>query len=104
MPRRGQRTIETDALEFALFFLLLLLFTPLSFGYLFASLLFPFTVIVSRLQERPNRRLFACLIACVALLALTILFQKMAQAYGNTFLATLILFCGLALELRAAEK
>ena len=104
MPRRGQRTIETDALEFALFFLLLLLFTPLSFGYLFASLLFPFTVIVSRLQERPNRRLLACLIACVALLALTIPFQKMAQAYGNTFLATLILFCGLALELRAAEK
>ena len=84
--------------------LLLLLFTPLSFGYLFACLLFPFTVIVSRLRERPNRSLLACLIACVALLALTIPFQKMAQAYGNTFLATLILFCALALELRAVEK
>ena len=104
MPRRAQRTRETDALEFALFLLLLLLFTPLSFGYLFASLLFPFTVIVCRLQAEPNRRLLAFSIASVALLALTIPFQKMAQASGNTALATLILFCALALELRDAKR
>ena len=104
MPRRAQRTRETDALEFALFLLLLLLFTPLSFGYLFASLLFPFTVIVCRLQAEPNRRLLAFSIASITLLALTIPFQKMAQAYGNTALATLILFCALALELHDAKR
>lgn len=104
MPRSRQRTRETDAIEFALFLLLLLMFTPLSFGYLYASLLFPFTVIVSRLLIRKNARLLISLLVSVLLLALTIPFQKMAQAYGNYFVATLILFFALALELREAKR
>ncbi len=104
MPRRAHRTSETDALEAALFLLLLLLFTPLSFGYLFAILMFPFTVIVWRLLRRPNPRLLTCLIASVLLLALTIPFQKMAQAYGNTALATIILFAALAWELQSSRR
>ncbi len=50
MPRRARRTAETDAIEFALLLLLMLMFTPLSFGYLYVWLLYPFTVIVHRLM------------------------------------------------------
>lgn len=99
MPRRRASTGETVALEAALLLLLVLLFTPLVFGYMFAWLLFPATVIVHRLMLRPSNSLWACSLAAVALLALTIPFQRLAQAYGNTFLATLLLFVGLALEL-----
>ncbi|MGZ4985615.1 MAG: glycosyltransferase family 87 protein [Chthoniobacterales bacterium] len=99
MPRRDRRTNETNALEFALLILLMLLFTPLAFGYLFVCLLFPFTVVVHRLLEYPSRSLWICAIVAVVLLALALPFQRMAQTYGNTFFATLTLFAGLAIEL-----
>lgn len=99
MPRRAHRTSETDAMEFALLVLLLLIFTPLSFGYLFAWLLYPFTVATQRLLVRPNAALRTFVLAAVALLSLTIPFRIVAQAYGNTFFATLLLFAGLAIEL-----
>ena len=99
MPLRARRTVETDAMEFALFILLMLMFTPLAFGYLFACLLFPFTVAVSRLLVRPSTVMMGGAAIAVLLLALTIPMQKMAQAYGNTFLATLALFVALAIEL-----
>jgi hypothetical protein len=35
----------------------------------------------------------------LALLALSILFPRAAQLYGNTFFATLLLFIGLSIEL-----
>lgn len=104
MPRRGRRTLETDALEFALLTLLLLLFTPLAFGYLFACLLFPFTVIVQRMLAEPNKRLLVAAGIAIFLLALTIPFQRPAQRYGNTFFATMILFIGLALELYEIKR
>ncbi|MGI8438255.1 MAG: glycosyltransferase family 87 protein [Chthoniobacterales bacterium] len=104
MPRREQRNRETDALEIALFVLLMLLFTPLAFGYLFACLLFPFAVLAERVGQHASGRLLAGGIAAVALLALTIPFQKTAQTYGNTFFATLILFGALALELWEVKR
>ena len=99
LPGRGRRTSETDALEFALLILLTLMVTPLAFGYLFACLLYPFTVVVMRLLKGPSRSLLVCAVAAVFLLALTIPWQKTAQSYGNTFFATLILFGALATEL-----
>ncbi|MDQ6808026.1 MAG: DUF2029 domain-containing protein [Verrucomicrobiota bacterium] len=100
MPRRANRTPATDAIEFALLLLLILIFTPLSFGYLYAWLLYPFTVVVERLLRGDRNALLGWAIASVALLSLTIPFRVTAQTYGNTFLATLLLFVGLALELR----
>ena len=99
MPRRALLGPEAFAIEAALLLLLVLLFTPLVFGYMFAWLLFPATVIVHRLMQHPSRRLLICALAALLLLALTIPFQRIAQAYGNSFFATLILFVGLALEL-----
>jgi hypothetical protein len=101
MPAAARRTAETDAIEFALLLLLILIFTPLSFGYLYAWLLYPLTVVVQRLLTGSGSRasLLACAGAAVFLLSFAIPFRTGAQTYGNIFFATLLLFVGLALEL-----
>ena len=99
MPRRDQRTPETDSIEFALLLLLILIFTPLSFGYLYVWLLYPFTVIVQKFMVGAGAGLLRWTVAAVTLLALTIPNPRMAQTYGSVFFATLLLFIGLANEL-----
>jgi hypothetical protein len=100
MPASRRRTRETNAIEFALLLLLILMFTPLSFGYLFAWLIYPLTVVVQRmLTGFGSRLLLGCGIAAVLLLALSIPFRIMAQVYGNALFATFFLFVGLATEL-----
>jgi hypothetical protein len=101
MPAAAARRHETDAIEFALLVLLILIFTPLSFGYLFAWLLYPITVVVQRFLAGPAapRGLLLCSLAAAILLTLLIPFRIAAQTYGNTLFATLLLFIGLALEL-----
>ena len=99
MPRRERRTPETDAIEFALLLLLMLIFTPLSFGYLYVWLLYPFTVIGQKMMIGAGPGLLRWSVAAVALLALTIPNPRMAQTYGTVFFATLLLFIGLANEL-----
>ena len=100
------RTPETDAIEFALLLLLMLVFTPLSFGYLFAWLLYPFTVVVQRVLTgaKKSAALIACAACAVVLLALSIPFRVMAQTYGNALFATLLLFAGLAIELWGLKR
>ncbi len=94
MPPSRRRTPETDAIEFALLLLLILIFTPLSFGYLFAWLLYPLTVVVQRLLTGPRSRLLlGCTITAVLLLALSIPFRVMAQVYGNALVATSAALC-----------
>jgi hypothetical protein len=106
MPRAGPRTPETDAMEFALLILLILVFTPLSFGYLFAWLLYPLTVAAQRIFERAGSRavLAVCAGSALVLLALSIPFRVMAQTYGNALFATLLLFAGLAAELWRVKR
>jgi hypothetical protein len=78
----------------------------LTFGYLFAWLLYPLTVIGQRLLLFPQSRamLLALAIAAVALLSLSIPLRIPAQTYGSTLLATLLLFGGLAIELFRLER
>lgn len=104
MPRRDRRTRETDAIEFALLLLLILMFTPLTFGYLFVWLLYPFAVITQRLLTRRHPRLFAISAAAVVLLSLTAFWRVPAQTYGNVFFATMLLFIALALELWSIKR
>jgi hypothetical protein len=101
MPRTARRTPETDAIEFALLLLLILVFTPLSFGYLFAWLLYPLTVVVQRLVNDSGSRVALAGFsgAAVFLLALSIPLRVTAQTYGNALFATLLLFVGLGVEL-----
>ena len=104
--RTRGRTPETDAIEFALLLLLMLIFTPLSFGYLFVWLLYPLTVVGQCLLSGSAARtvLLGCAGTAVALLALTIPFRVSAQVYGNTLFAALLLFAGLGIELWARKR
>jgi hypothetical protein len=106
MPPARARTAETDAIEFALLLLLMLIFTPLSFGYLFAWLIYPLTVVVQRLVNGVASRapLLACSATAVALLAFSIPFRVTAQTYGNALFAALLLFAGLAVELWRSKR
>lgn len=105
MPRRDRRTRETDAIEFALLLLLMLMFTPLSFGYLFAWLIYPLTVVAARaVNGTASRTLIGCAIAAVVSLALSLPFRVVADAYGNAFSAALLLFAGLAFELWRVKR
>jgi len=106
MPRSAARTPETDAIEFALLLLLILVFTPLSFGYLFGWLLYPLTVVVQRLAARPGSHPTLAILsgAAVLLLGFSIPFRVGAQTYGNALFATLFLFAGLALELSQLKR
>jgi hypothetical protein len=102
MPARRLRNHESDALECALLLLLILMLTPLTFGYLFVWLLFPFALVTRKLLTRTiaeNRQLLWCIVPALVLLALTIPFPRGAQIYGSLFFAALLLFVGLALEL-----
>ena len=106
MPRKNRRTRETDAMEFALLILLILVFTPLSFGYLFAWLLYPLTVAAQRIfaGTGSHRFLAACALGAIALLALSIPIRVLAQVYGNALFATLLLFAGLTVELWGVKR
>ena len=106
MPRSKARTSETDSIEFALLLLLILVFTPLSFGYLFAWLIYPVTVVVHRLvSASPSRAtLLISSGTAIALLALSVPFRVTAQTYGNALFATLLLFAGLAMELWRSKR
>jgi hypothetical protein len=98
MPRRDLRTAESDAVEFALLLLLMLMITPLSFGYFYCWLMLPFAVVTQRiLAGKGSAALWS--LPALALLALGLAFPRGAQLYGNTFFATLLLFIGLSIEL-----
>ncbi len=99
MPRRAMRTPESDAIEFALLVLMILLTSPLSFGYFFSWLMLPFAVITQRVIDGKGSALLWWSLPALALLALALLFPQGAQSYGNTFFGSLLLFLGLAIEL-----
>jgi hypothetical protein len=104
MPPRDMRTAGSDAIEFALLLLLMLMTTPLSFGYFYSWLMLPFAVITQRvLVEKGSSILWWC-VPALALLAVGLVFPRGAQLYGNTFFATLLLFIGLSIQLLRFKK
>jgi hypothetical protein len=104
MPQRGMRTAESDAIEFALLLLIMLMITPLSFGYFFSWLMLPFAVITQRVLAGKGWALLWWSVPAVAILALALPFPRGAQLYGNTFFATLLLFLELAVELSRCKR
>jgi hypothetical protein len=99
LPQRGMRTAESNAIEFALLLLLILMITPLSFGYFFCWLMLPFAVVTQRVLLGKGSSIVWWSLPALALLALGLIFPRSAQLYGNTFFATLLLFIGLATDL-----
>ena len=99
MPQRSMRNAESDAIEFALLLLLMLMITPLSFGYFFCWLMLPFAVATQQVLVGKRSAILWWGLPALALLALGLIFPRGAQLYGNTFFATLLLFIGLSIEL-----
>jgi len=104
MPQRGMRTAESDAIEFALLLLMMLMITPLSFGYFFSWLMLPFAVIMQRVIDGKGLASLCWSLPALAILALALPFPRGAQLYGNTFFATLLLFIGLSIELIRCKR
>lgn len=99
MPGRGMRTAESDSMEFALLLLLMLMTTPLSFGYFYSWLMPPFAVATQQVLTGKRSPIIWWTLAAPALLALGLISPRGAQLYGNTFFATLLLFVGFSIEL-----
>jgi hypothetical protein len=104
MPRRAMRTAESDAIEFALLLLLILMVTPLSFGYFYSWLMLPFAVVTQRVVASEGSAILWWSLPALALLSLALIIPRGAQLYGNTFFATLLLFIGLSVELLRWKK
>ena len=100
MPR--QRAPEGDAREFAALLSLILIFTPLAFGYLFVWLMFPLALLIKRSLEVPASLIWVLI--ALALLTATAIAPRFAQIYGSLFFAALMLYLALAIDLRREQN
>jgi Glycosyltransferase family 87 len=100
MPR--QRAPKGDAREFAALLSLILIFTPLAFGYLFVWLMFPLALLIKRSLEVPASLIW--LLIALALLTATAIAPRFAQIYGSLFFAALMLYLALAIDLRREQN
>lgn len=99
MPRRPRRTPATDAVEWAMLLLLILVLSPYSFGYFNTWMLYPLAVLAYLCHVAPPASgerglLVGGLVAVLVLLALTLPVPgfQYAQAVGNVMWAQLLLF------------
>jgi hypothetical protein len=110
MPGRSRRTPRSDAEELGILFCLMTVASPLARQYYFLWLFFPLTVLVHRAAFDPRAAVrkgtwsvlaIAGLLICLSLPP----FPHDWQAYGNNFLATVVIAFGLGWHLRhPAEK
>jgi hypothetical protein len=98
MPR--ERSPQSDASEFAALLILILMFTPLAFGYLFVWLLFPLALLIKRTLASDDSTLLTYLLAGYLLLIATGIAPRFAQTYGSLFFAAFVLYLPLAVDLR----
>ena len=96
IPRHRSPATE----EFAALLLLILIFTPLTFGYLFAWLMLPLALLIKRIvaadKKAPSLRYLSI---ALLLLTSTAIAPRFAQIYGSLFFTALILYLVLALSL-----
>ncbi len=95
-----ERSSQSDAGEFAALLILILLFTPLAFGYLFVWLMVPLTLLIKRAPASDDSILLTCLLVAFVLLVATGIAPRFAQTYGSLFFAALILYLALGLSLK----
>jgi hypothetical protein len=107
-PSHHERTNASDALEYAMLLLLILIFTPLAFTYFFVWLLYPFVVGLHLVIKAPPgslRRITGWIwfFTCVFFLCFTFPLPafRAVQAAGSTMIACLLLFVGIGWNLRA---
>jgi hypothetical protein len=98
MPR--QRSPQSDAAEFAALLTLILMFTPLAFGYLFVWLMVPLTLLIKRTIASDDSTLLTYLLIALVLLNATGIAPRFAQTYGSLFFAAFALYLALAAALK----
>jgi hypothetical protein len=98
-----QRLAEGDTREFAALLILILIFTPLAFGYLFVWLMFPLALLIKRTTAGAESMSPMCLLIALALLTATGIAPRFAQIYGSLFFAALTLYLALAVDLRRRQ-
>jgi hypothetical protein len=111
MPSYRERTNASDALEYAMLLLLILIFTPLAFTYFFVWLLYPLVVALGLvLKARPGslRRIagWTWFFASVVFLCFTFPLPafRAVQAAGSTLVSCLLLLVGIGWNLRAETR
>lgn len=98
------RNRNTDVLEFAALLVLILIFTPLAFGYLFSWLMLPLAVLTRAILCREDVDVtLPSFVTAIMLLAITAIVPRAAQIYGSLFLAAVALFIGIAIRLWRAR-
>jgi Glycosyltransferase family 87 len=95
---------RNDALEFGALLILILLFTPLAFGYLFSWLMLPLAALTKRVLDSGSALALSTIVAATALLTATAISTRGAQIYGSVFFAALVLYFGATIELWRAGK
>ena len=98
MPR--ERSPQSDAGEFAALLILILMFTPLAFGYLFVWLMVPLALLIKRTIASDDSTLLTYLLVAYVLLIATGIAPRFAQIYGSLFFAAFALYLALATNLR----
>ncbi len=111
MPSYRERTKASDALEYAMLLLLILMFTPLAFTYFFVWLLYPLVVALCLVLKAPPGSLqriggWTWFFASVLFLCFTFPLPgfRAAQAAGSTLMACLLLLLGIGWKLRAETR
>lgn len=102
MPR--QLSPQTDAAEFAALLILMLIFTPLAFGYLFVWLVVPLAVLIKRTMILDDTTAMPYLFIALVFLIATAIAPRFAQIYGTLFLAALVLYLALATNLKRQKS
>jgi len=85
--------------EFAALLILILIFTPLTFGYLFVWLMLPLALLIKRITAANEAPSLTYLLIALVLLTLTAIAPRFAQIYGSLFTTALILYLALATSL-----
>ena len=90
---------QSDAGEFAALLILILLFTPLAFGYLFVWLMAPLALLIKRTIASDDSMVLRYLLVAFVVLLATAIAPRFAQIYGSLFFTALILYLALATNL-----
>jgi len=103
MPWTRNRDIEE--LEFAALLILILIFTPLAFGYLFSWLMLPLAILTRAIICRQDVGVaLSSFLTAIVFLAITAVAPRSAQVYGSLFLAAVALYAGIAVRLWRAKR
>ncbi len=106
MPKKRDRTRDTDAAEFGLLVILMTVGTPYAFGYYFVWLLYPLTVLTHH-ALKGSRTAWWLLAGVLVLLAITAgqAFKwRLPMAYGSLFWASMVALAGCAWAMLRVRK